>query len=389
MVGDLATALAGSSDVYPPPATRTVNFIAAHDGMTLADLTAYEHKHNNANGEHNRDGHDDNLSWNNGVEGPTATRHRAARADPTARPAGHPVRLRGTIMLTAGDEFGRTQSGNNNAYAQDNPLTWLDWTARDCDLEAFAATLAALRRAHPALADPTLLTGAPAPDGIPDVAWLTPAGHPKNPEDWQNARGPALAMVLGSGGNGRLAVLFNRSAHAVTFHLPPAPATPGPRRRRVASPSAPRRRVRARTAGGPAVTGCQLTCRSPATDAAHAEAEANDGRDRLGQPGAEGLDARQGIRQRPPGRRPDGCRQAQRCRRGVGRRSGFPRRSPEIAPEKAQKLPDLANSGGFWLVSAAVADVLRSGEPRADVALSDARCSATDRRRPSRARTSA
>ena len=126
-------------------------------------------------------------------------------------------------MLTAGDEFGRTPAGNNNAYAQDTPVTWLDWTRRDRELEAFTATLAALRRAHPALADPTLLTGAPGPDGIPDVAWLTPAGHPKTPEDWQNARGPALAMVLGVGGNGRLAVLFNRSAHAVAFHLPARP----------------------------------------------------------------------------------------------------------------------------------------------------------------------
>ena len=101
-------------------------------------------------------------------------------------------------MLTAGDEFGRTPAGNNNAYAQDTPLTWLDWTHRDRELEAYTAALAALRRAHPALADPTLLTGAPGPDGIPDVAWLTPAGHPKTPDDWQNARGPALAMLLGA-----------------------------------------------------------------------------------------------------------------------------------------------------------------------------------------------
>ena len=138
-------------------------------------------------------------------------------------------------MLTAGDEFGRTQGGNNNAYAQDTPITWLDWTGRDRELEAYAASLAALRRAHPALADPTLLTGAAGPDGIPDVAWLTPGGAEKTPEDWQNARGPALAMLLGRGGDGRLAVLFNRSAHSVTFHLPSRDAaTPGPRRRRAA-----------------------------------------------------------------------------------------------------------------------------------------------------------
>ena len=128
---------------------------------------------------------------------------------------------RGTIMLTAGDEFGRTQGGNNNAYAQDNEITWLDWDGRDRDLEAFTAALAAFRRAHPALSAPEFLTGGPGgADGIPDVAWLTPGGHAKTPADWQSARGAALAMVLGTGGDGRLAVLFNRSAHEVGFHLP-------------------------------------------------------------------------------------------------------------------------------------------------------------------------
>ncbi|HRO12917.1 MAG TPA: glycogen debranching enzyme GlgX, partial [Amaricoccus sp.] len=223
-LGDFATALAGSSDSFPPPATRSVNFIAAHDGFTLADLTAHRHKHNQANGEGNRDGHGDNLSWNCGVEGETADAAvRAARRRDQRALLATLFAARGSIMLTAGDEFGRSQQGNNNAYAQDSPLAWLDWTGRDGELEAYAASLAALRRAHPALADPALLTGAPGPGGIPDVAWLTPAGHPKTPEDWQNARGPALAMVLGKGGNGRLAVLFNRSAHAVTFHLPPRP----------------------------------------------------------------------------------------------------------------------------------------------------------------------
>ena len=123
-------------------------------------------------------------------------------------------------MLTAGDEFGRSQHGNNNAYAQDNPVTWLDWEARDRALEADVAALAALRRAHPALSDPTLLTGAAGPDGIPDVAWLTPAGHPKALADWDSGPSLALAMVLRDG-DGRLAVLFNRSGHDVAFHLPP------------------------------------------------------------------------------------------------------------------------------------------------------------------------
>ncbi len=223
-LGPFATALAGSSDLYRPPVSRSVSFIAAHDGFSLADLVAYRHRHNEANGELNHDGHGDNLSWNHGVEGPTddpavlAERARDLRALLATLFA-----TRGTIMLTAGDEFGRTQSGNNNAYAQDNPITWLDWQGRDRELEAFCAGLAALRRARPALADPTLLSGAPGPDGIPDVAWLTPGGSAKTAEDWESARGPALAMVLGRGGDGRLAVLFNRSEHEVTFHLPARP----------------------------------------------------------------------------------------------------------------------------------------------------------------------
>jgi glycogen operon protein len=222
MAGEIATTLAGSSDVFAPPATRAVTFIAAHDGFTLADLVAFRHKHNDANGERNRDGHDQNHSWNNGVEGPTddpavaGARRRDLKALLATLFA-----VRGTIMLTAGDEFGRTQDGNNNAYAQDNRLTWLDWDTRDRALEDHVAALAALRRAHPALSDPTLLTGDAGPDGIPDVAWLTPAGHPKAIADWESAPSPALAMVLGRGGDGRLAVLFNRSGHEIAFHLPP------------------------------------------------------------------------------------------------------------------------------------------------------------------------
>lgn len=221
MLGEFATAVAGSSDVFARPATRSVNFIAAHDGFTLADLVSHRHKHNEANGEANRDGHDENLSWNCGVEGASddpavrAERQRDRRALLACLFAS-----RGTIMLTAGDEFGRTQSGNNNAYAQDNRVTWLDWEDRDQALEAVCAALAAFRRAHPALSDPVFLSGAAGPRGIPDVAWLTPAGHPKTAADWTAARGSALAMLLGRGGDGRLAVLFNRSRREIPFHLP-------------------------------------------------------------------------------------------------------------------------------------------------------------------------
>ena len=216
MLGEFVTALAGSADTFAPPATRVVNFIAAHDGFALADLVAYEHKHNAANGEDNRDGHNENLSWNNGVEGATDDPViRAARRRDLRALLGTLFASRGTIMLTAGDEFGRTQGGNNNAYAQDNPMTWLDWTGRDTELEAWVAELAALRRAHPELAGPDLLTGATGADGVADVAWLAPTGAPMAEGDWNAPDASAFAMLLA----GRLAVLFNRGAEPVRFAL--------------------------------------------------------------------------------------------------------------------------------------------------------------------------
>ncbi|PZQ49326.1 MAG: glycogen debranching enzyme GlgX [Rhodovulum sulfidophilum] len=226
VLGSFATALAGSSDTFGPERTRVVNFIAAHDGFSLADLTAYSHKHNVANGEENRDGHDENLSWNNGVEGPTVDAGiRAARDRDVRALLATLFAARGTIMLTAGDEFGRTQDGNNNAYAQDNAITWLDWEGRDRALEDYAAALSKLRRAHPRLSDPRLLTGAAGPDGIPDVAWLAPDGGEMTAARWEDPEAPAFAMVLGATAPGakragRLAVLFNRGAEEVSFDLP-------------------------------------------------------------------------------------------------------------------------------------------------------------------------
>ncbi len=144
-VAALATRLAGSSDIFGET-TRSVNFLAAHDGFTLADTVAYEERHNEANGEDNRDGHSDNASWNNGVEGPTDNPDIIARrrADIKAL-LGTLFASSGTIMLTAGDEFGRTQHGNNNAYAQDNADFWIDWAARDMEIEDHAAMLAGFR----------------------------------------------------------------------------------------------------------------------------------------------------------------------------------------------------------------------------------------------------
>jgi len=144
-LGLLATRIAGSSDIFGK-ACRSVNFLAAHDGFTLADSLAYEQRHNWANGEQNRDGHGENFSWNNGIEGETDNPDVLAARSAYARAMlGTLFVSTGTIMLTAGDEFGRSQRGNNNAYAQDNEITWIDWERRDLALEAFTCELSAWR----------------------------------------------------------------------------------------------------------------------------------------------------------------------------------------------------------------------------------------------------
>lgn len=228
MVGALATRLAGSSDVFAAngqSASRTVNFIAAHDGMTLADIVRYERKHNQANGEQNRDGHNENLSWNNGVEGDADKPAVAtARLNDQHALLATLFASRGTIMLTAGDEFGRSQQGNNNAYAQDNAITWLDWAGRDQALEHYTVLLSTLRRAVPALSDTRFLTGRPpATSCIADVAWLTETGAPLDQQSWQDPQRHRLVMILGgdSDDERRLAVLINGDRRACIFTLPP------------------------------------------------------------------------------------------------------------------------------------------------------------------------
>jgi glycogen operon protein len=217
-VGALATRLAGSSDVFGGAASRTVNFLAAHDGFTLADLTAYETRHNAANGEENRDGHGENFSWNNGVEGATCDPAIvAARRRDVMALLGTLFTSRGTIMLTAGDEFGRSQQGNNNAYCQDNALSWLDWAGRDLALEAHAVRLAALRAAHPELSDPAFLS-----DG--DVDWLTAEGQAMTEADWHDPARGTMQMRIG-----RVLVLFNRMLGSVTFALDGAERAVPPR----------------------------------------------------------------------------------------------------------------------------------------------------------------
>jgi glycogen debranching enzyme len=228
-IGALATRLAGSSDFFGHGAaqTRSVNFLAAHDGLTLADVTAYRRKHNYANGEDNRDGHGENFSWNHGVEGDTrAPAIGARRREDVKAMLGLLFLSRGTPMLTAGDEFGRTQHGNNNAYAQDNATTWLDWEKRDADLEDFACELSRLRAKHPALQSVALLTGrAPHDSSLPDVSWFRANGEAMTSRDWEDPANHFLGLALtapsrrGSGVD-RVAIVINRNDGRLAVHLP-------------------------------------------------------------------------------------------------------------------------------------------------------------------------
>ncbi|MDT8346064.1 MAG: glycogen debranching enzyme GlgX, partial [Thermohalobaculum sp.] len=172
----LAARLMGSAEPFDRAGRRawsSINHITSHDGFTLADLTAYAHRHNAANGEDNRDGHTQNFSDNCGAEGPTADpaiRERRARR---ARNMLATLYLaQGTPMLMAGDEIGNSQGGNNNAYCQDNPVAWMSWDEADAALHAFVARLSALRSSHPVLRQTRFLHGGIRPDdGAPDVAW--------------------------------------------------------------------------------------------------------------------------------------------------------------------------------------------------------------------------
>ncbi|ARM89984.1 glycogen debranching enzyme GlgX 1 [Rhizobium sp. CIAT894] len=222
--GSLATALAGSSDIFSRSGgteTRSVNFLAAHDGFTLTDLVSYAGKHNDANGEHNRDGHNENHSWNNGVEGETVYPSiRKRRRDDVMALISTLFATRGSIMLTAGDEGGRSQHGNNNAYCQDNEITWLDWKALDEDLVAHTAFVAGLRRRFTVFSETGFLSG----NG--DVEWISLSGEPMTVAEWETPSLSTLGMLLATGDSSlrgrqtRLAVLFNRSESRQLFTLP-------------------------------------------------------------------------------------------------------------------------------------------------------------------------
>ncbi len=235
---DLAARLSGSGDLFDRRARRpwaSVNLLAAHDGFTLADTVMYEERHNEANGEDNRDGHSHNASCNWGVEGPTDdeavndARGRVMRSMLTTL-----LTSLGTPMLVAGDEFGRTQQGNNNAYCQDNEISWLDWKAAatpdgQAQIE-FTGRLAELRRRFPVLRSPTFLYGEEtAAGGVNDIEWWDERGAQLSPEDWQNPDGRALmmrrAMATADGEIEAVSLLLNASGDPVTFHFPTPHAT--------------------------------------------------------------------------------------------------------------------------------------------------------------------
>ena len=182
---ELATRLTGSSDLYGPSHRRpnaSINLVTCHDGFTLRDLVSFEWKRNQANGESNTDGTDDNRSWNCGVEGPTedaaviGLRARQSRALLATL-----LLSLGVPMLLGGDEIGRSQQGNNNAYCQDNEISWFDWKAADADLLAFTSQLVALRRRHHVLRRRRFVTGAMQGD----IQWFTPAGSAMTDSDWR------------------------------------------------------------------------------------------------------------------------------------------------------------------------------------------------------------
>jgi glycogen operon protein len=187
-VGEFASRLTGSSDLYEPNGRRpvaSVNFVTAHDGFTLADLVSYSQKHNQANGEANRDGADDNSSWNCGVEGPTDDPAiLALRARQQRNFLATLLLAQGVPMLLGGDEIGRTQKGNNNAYCQDNKISWFDWAAADTQLLEFTRGLITLRREHPVLRRRRWFLGRPI-RGTPDIGWCRTDGLEMNDEDWE------------------------------------------------------------------------------------------------------------------------------------------------------------------------------------------------------------
>jgi isoamylase len=233
-LGEFASRLTGSSDLYQADARHpgaSVNFVTAHDGFTLRDLVSYNSKHNEANGEDNNDGENHNRSWNCGVEGDTddeevlALRHRQQRNFLATL-----LLSQGVTMLLAGDEVGRTQRGNNNAYCQDNEISWLDWGQLDEALLAFTRRMIALRREHPVLRRRRWFQGVPIRGSV-DLGWCRPDGGEMSDEDWDSGIG-SVGVFLNGGAitdrdrrgqrvtDGSMLLLFNGQHEALDWTLP-------------------------------------------------------------------------------------------------------------------------------------------------------------------------
>ena len=214
-LGRFAGRFAGSADTFIPAQREpyaSINMLTAHDGFTLRDLVSFNHKHNQANGEENRDGHNENFSQNHGQEGLEAPDDILQQRRLSQRALLATLFLsQGTPMLLAGDELGNSQSGNNNAYCQDNPMTWLDWESADESLMAYASALIALRRKIPALTQNRWWQ-----EGSDDVQWLNQQGQPMSPGDWEQGPQQWLQICLSQ----RWLVIVNASLHEVDLHLP-------------------------------------------------------------------------------------------------------------------------------------------------------------------------
>ncbi len=240
LIGEFAARLTGSSDLYGRSGRRpfaSVNFITAHDGFTLHDLVSYNDKHNEANGEENRDGHNHNLSWNCGVEGPTDDPEILELRNRQKRNLLATLLLsQGVPMLLAGDEIGNSQSGNNNAYCQDNPIGWIDWSLEESnrDLMDFVRRLVALRHRHPAFRRRDFFQGRPLHGGPgKDIVWLRPDGAEMSEEEWQQEFARCLGVLLAGDASDQVddrgrpvidrhfVVLFNAHHDDIEFTLPP------------------------------------------------------------------------------------------------------------------------------------------------------------------------
>ncbi|MBO0710710.1 MAG: glycogen debranching protein GlgX [Acetobacteraceae bacterium] len=233
----LADCLSASASLFSKRGRRpwaSVNFITAHDGFTLNDVVSYNEKHNEANGEDNRDGHSDNRSWNHGVEGPTTDQGIVALRERQKRNMLATLLLaQGTPMLLAGDEFGRTQKGNNNAYCQDNEISWVNWNlnAQGRALTDFVRRLTRLRRTYPILHRGRFLTGEFNEElGVKDLSWINVTGEEMKPEDWQNGAMRCFGMLMDGrapetgirrpGGQATLLLVLNAHHDVVVFTMP-------------------------------------------------------------------------------------------------------------------------------------------------------------------------